>query len=156
MYLVAKNYLNSEAWNRECNLLWSHFMHYTFEIHKDPTLLYLVVLLSPFVPWADECSEQLIFVFNYFQSYLAPQWDLARIPLRDISSPVASCISAPLCICACNLIWPKRTPLYVCSPLSFSCSFRRSCIILRPKWRSTAITRSNWSCPIRSCNTWRL
>ena len=151
-----------EPRSRESTLLWSQFMHYTFEMHwKYSTLLSLSVLLSPFVPWADECAEQLNLNFNFLKTSSSKSSGQSQGSMRILfsvwhilSSYYSRSISDPLCCCACNWRWTELAPL--CSLPSFTSSFRRSFVTSRPRWRSTAITRSSWSCPTRSCGTWRL
>lgn len=89
---------------------------------KYSTLLSLAVLLSPFVPSAENHSEQLNLNFNSFWRYLASRSYVSQGNIQldfslwhFLSSCYLRCksqISTALCSCACNWRWTELTPCF--------------------------------------------
>lgn len=89
---------------------------------KYSTLLSLAVLLSPFVPSAENHSEQLNLNFNSSWRYLASRSYVSQGNIQldfslwhFLSSCYLRCksqISTALCSCACNWRWTELTPCF--------------------------------------------
>lgn len=133
-------------------------MHYTFAVHKCSALSSLIVLLSPFVPQRTALFKLVFFCcFLFFYRYQALRSNetLSETSLwHFLSTHYLRCISAPPCA-AVHVIEVELNFHPDISPRAF-CLCRRSCITLRPRWRSTTTTRSSWSSRTRNCSTWRL
>lgn len=115
------------------------------------------VLISPFLPHNKIHGQYFTLHFLWLQAliYCSETFHLAF--LSDISCCVTPGDGYQLPPASIHVIEGEPN---MCSPFlsvpPFPCSFRRSSITLRRKWRSTVITRSNWSSPTRSCSTWKL
>lgn len=154
MYFVENDYfLKLRAY---FNMLVIHALHiYNLKYSCSPSH---IVFLSPFVPSTANCSEQLYLNLNFLEicSYqIRSGKKMSPTSLCDISHLVTTGDAYRQPCAVLHVIEGElNSNSYIfCSRFGPK---RRSYITLRPRWRSTAITRSSWSCPTRNCDTWRL